>query len=91
MVGISSLYNSTRMVKHYTSTLVTMVKHYTFTQVAMVKHHLYSGCRCETLHLYSGCHGETPPVLTALMESPKSIFRRPMALMMAMMDWMVLL
>lgn len=29
--------------------------------------------------------------LTALAASPKSILRRPMALMMAMMDWIVLL
>ena len=32
-----------------------------------------------------------PSLLTALAESAKSILRRPMALMMAMMDWMVLL
>jgi hypothetical protein len=29
--------------------------------------------------------------LTALEASPKSIFSRPMALMIAMMDWIVLL
>lgn len=37
-------------------------------------------------------HYSLPPLsLTALAASPKSILRRPMALMMAMIDWMVLL